>query len=51
LLFEAKLHAPLVCGPYVLESELHFHIAKTTKGSDECGGRLVRLGKGYLVVT
>jgi hypothetical protein len=48
--FETELHTSLVCGPCVLEPKWHFYIAKTTEGSDEHGGGLVHLGKGYLVV-
>jgi hypothetical protein len=51
LLFEAKLHTPLVCCPHILQSEWHFHIAKTTERSDKRGGGLVCLGEGYLVIT
>jgi hypothetical protein len=38
--FEAELHTLLVCGPCILQPE----------GCDECGGGLIHLGKGYLVV-
>jgi hypothetical protein len=51
LLFEAKLHTPLICSPRVLQSEQHFHIAKIAERSDERGGRLVGVGEGYLVIT
>jgi hypothetical protein len=51
LLFEAKLHAPLICSPRVLQSERQFYIAKIVERSDERGGRLVCPSEGYLVIT
>jgi hypothetical protein len=51
LAFEVEPHTPLVCSPYILQSARHFHVAKTTEGGDECGGSLVCLSEGYLVVT
>jgi hypothetical protein len=49
--FEAELHTPLVCCPYVLQSKRHFHIAKIVIKGDEHGGGLVSLDEGYLVIT
>jgi hypothetical protein len=49
--FEAEVHTTLVCGPYVLQSERHFHIAKTAEGGDERGGGLVCTSEAYLVIT
>jgi hypothetical protein len=49
-LFEGKLHTSLICSPRVLQSKRKFHIAKTTKRSNERGGRLIHLGEGYLVI-
>jgi hypothetical protein len=49
--FEAELHTPLLCGHRVLQFKWHFYVVKTTKGGDECGGRLVHLSEGYLVIT
>jgi hypothetical protein len=48
---EVELHTPLICGPFVLQSERQFYIAKTALGGDERGGGLILLGEGYLVVT
>jgi hypothetical protein len=48
--FEIEMHTLLVGVPCILQPEHHFYIAKTTEGCDECGGRLVHLGNGYLVV-
>jgi hypothetical protein len=50
LLFEAKMHKPLICSPHIFQSEWHFYVAKAAKRSDECSGGLVHLGKGYLMI-
>jgi hypothetical protein len=49
--FEIELHTTLVCSLCILQSEQHFHIAKTAEGGDERGGGLVCLSEGYLVIT
>jgi hypothetical protein len=49
--FETELHTPLVCSPCILQSEQHFHIAKTIEGGDEHGDGLVCLSEGCLVIT
>jgi hypothetical protein len=51
LLFNAKLHTPLVCSLHVLKSGRHFYVAKIAEGSVERGNGLVHLGNGYLVIT
>jgi hypothetical protein len=53
LLFEAKMHALLICTPpsHVLQFIRHFYVAKAAERSDERGGGLVHLGEGYLVKT
>jgi hypothetical protein len=50
LLFEVKLHIPLICSPRVFQSGRQFYVAKTIEMSDECGGGLVHLDGGYLVI-
>jgi hypothetical protein len=50
LLLEADLHTPLVCSPRILQPKRHLHIAEATKRSDECGGGLLCLYEGYLVI-
>jgi hypothetical protein len=51
LLFEAKLHTPLICSPHVLQSEQHFYVAKIVERSDERGDGLVHFIEGYLVIS
>jgi hypothetical protein len=50
LLFEAIPHKSLICSP-CFSVRTTFLPSKTSKGSDECGGGLVHLSEGCLVIS